>query len=82
MFGGIPLLSDFLSQLMSELLPVASQIYLIIDRAHSISKPSFLLDNIPHDVLALIHFYRTKEKVMAATINNPKQEFFRDQALH
>lgn len=44
---------------------------LIIDRAHRMPKPPFLADTIPRDVLARIHFFHIKEKVMKASRASP-----------
>lgn len=76
-FKGFPenvtdsLLNDFLHQFMSELLPEAGNTDLTIDRAHCIPKPPFLADTISRDVLAIIHFFHIKEKVMKASRANP-----------
>lgn len=51
-------------------MPDASDMEVIIDRAHRLSKPSFLTDTVPRDVLARIHYYHIKEDAMRAMRKN------------
>lgn len=46
--------------------PSPSSEDLTIDRIHRVSKLSFLLQEIPRDVLMWIHYYKAKERILAA----------------
>lgn len=76
-FRGIPEsvapsdLTNFLQRLMKPLIPSLYDLGLCIDRAHRIPKPKFFSDTAPRDVLAQIHFYQVKDRVMMAAKNNP-----------
>lgn len=59
-------LVQFLQSLMRALSPDLSARDMEIDRAHRLPKPSHLPASTPRDVLARIHFFTVKEKVMHA----------------
>lgn len=44
---------------------------LLIDRAHRITKPSYLPNTTTRDVLACIHLYTSNHKAMAAACTKP-----------
>lgn len=55
----------YIQQLFLKLLPHLHQAGLIIDRAHEIAKPNHLPASVPL-MLVCIHFFHTKEHIMAA----------------
>lgn len=59
-------LTAYLQKLMTTALPDV-----IIDRAHSLPKLSFLSDKIPRDVIARIHFYHVKDQLMRYAKKHP-----------
>lgn len=59
-------LIQFFQSLMWTFLPDLSTRDMEIDRAHRLPKPYHLPTSTPRDVLALIHFFTVKEKVMYA----------------
>lgn len=38
---------------------------IVIDRTCCLPKPSYLLDNIPRDVIMRVHFYHVKDQLMS-----------------
>lgn len=61
-----PNLIPYLQQLFLKFLPQLSKADIIIDCAHRIAKPNHLPVSIPRDVLAQIHFFHIKERIVAA----------------
>lgn len=66
-----PELVRFLQSLMRALVPDLTDRDLEIDRAHRLPKPPHLPAEKPRDVLARIHFFNAKEKVMFAAKRSP-----------
>lgn len=60
-------LRDYVTQLFTAILPDLSALDYTFDRIHRLPKPTYLSDNIPRDVILRLHFYRTKERLMAAS---------------
>ena len=60
-------LRHYVAQLFTAALPDMSELDFTVDRIHRLPKPSYLSDNIPRDVILRLHFYHTKEKLMAAS---------------
>lgn len=57
----------FFTNLLHEALPDLPLEELAIDRIHRLPKYKHLPDRLPRDTIARIHFYRSKEKLMALT---------------
>lgn len=57
-------LQRYVQQMRSTLLPDPPDREVVVDRAHRLQKHLFLPDNIPRDVIAKIHFYYLKGKLM------------------
>lgn len=66
---------------MTVFLPSVPETDLVIDGIHRLPKPSHLPENLPRDVLTRVHFYHTKEQLMAAFRKNsqPPERFSRIQ---
>lgn len=62
----VQFLQSLMQSLMQALLPDLTTRDMEIDRAHRLPKPSHLPASTPRDVLARIHFFTTKEKIMYA----------------
>lgn len=75
-FRGIPEnvkpadLTEFLQQLMQKTLPDLTANDVIIDRAHRLPKPAHIPENVPRDVIARIHFYHIKDRLMRFSRQN------------
>lgn len=57
--------------MVAKLPPDVSPIERIIDRIHCIPKPKHLEASVPRDVLMKIHFFPTKEKLLAKARAHP-----------
>lgn len=57
-------LRSYLQKMIAELLPDVQGQDLTIDRVHRLPKPSFLPERIPRDVIAKIHFFHVKDRLM------------------
>lgn len=58
-------LQTYAGDMIAKLLPDISPIERIIDRIHRIPKPKHLQASLPRDVLMKIHFFPTKERLLA-----------------
>lgn len=64
-------LQKFAGDMLATLLPDISPIERMIDRIHRIPKPKHLEASIPRDILMKIHFFPTKEKLLAKARSQP-----------
>lgn len=60
-------LKRYIHQMMTTLLPEFPAQEIVIDRAHRLPKPPYLSEHIPRDVIARIHFFHVKEKLLQLT---------------
>ena len=67
-----PELRGYMAQLLTSLLPDLSELDFTIDRIHRLPKPAYLPDSIPRDVILRLHFYHTKERLMAVSRQKDK----------
>lgn len=65
-------LQKYARDMIAQLLPDISPIERNIDRIHRIPKPKHLEASIPRDVLMKIHFFPTKEKLLAKARSTPE----------
>lgn len=69
-FRGIPEnvsnnnLTHFIQEFIKTLLPLCSERDIEIDRAHRLPRPKSVDPALPRDVIARIHFFNTKEKLL------------------
>lgn len=60
-------LNSYARKLISSLLPDLPPVETIIDRIHCLPKPPHLPAGLPHDTLIRIHFFHTKDMLLATT---------------
>lgn len=57
-------LNQYACDLIRAVLPSILIPEIIIDRIHCLPKPSYLPDDVPHDVIMRVHFYHVKDQLM------------------
>ncbi|CAH2300972.1 Hypothetical predicted protein [Pelobates cultripes] len=83
-FRGIPEkvgnndLDRYLQEVFLQLTPELHPDQLIIDRAHRLRRPAHLPTSSTRDVIARIHFFHAKERILRATRNAELPDKFRD----
>lgn len=57
----------FLHTLLKTILPDCTPSDLLINRAHCLRKPTYLPDSVPRNIIARLHYFTIKERLMLAT---------------